>query len=161
MTKPDLSTFAKRLAYGKEAEDVVYSFLKERGWSLIPTVPFEEDRGQRVYRLDDDYPAVDTIAFKNGNSRWIEVKHKVEPCWFRNQWTTGMEKRYFNAYCQIEEDSGIPVYVFFVVDYTEYEDAPYGIFDKSLKFLKSNINSRSDTDFFWKISDLNFQGYIK
>lgn len=75
--KLDLNNFEDKLEYGKEAEDEIYNFLLRKGWSLVPTQPFKSDKGQRVYRLDDDYPAPDTIAFRKGDSRWIEVKHKT------------------------------------------------------------------------------------
>jgi len=152
--KLDLNNFEDRLEYGKEAEDEIYNFLLRKGWSLIPTQPFKSDKGQRVYRLEDDYPAPDTIAFKNGNSRWIEVKHKTHASEYKNVWTVGMEKRYFNDYLQIEKDSGIPVHIFFLVDVSDNK-TPFGMFEKGLKFLLKSIHSRSDDYLFWDVSKLS------
>lgn len=146
-------TFEERLEYGKEGEDEVYNYLMQKGWSLIPTVPFKEDKGQRVYRLKNDYPSTDTIAFRKGISKWIEVKHKTHPSFYNGAWTVGMDKYYFSSYYRMQEDSGIDVSVFFLIDVSTHEK-PFGLYDRSLSNLCGSVHSESKHSLFWDIAGL-------
>jgi len=148
-----MSDFEERLKFGKEGEDEVYKYLIQRGWNLIPVVPVNKDIGQRVYVLDSDYPSVDTIAFKNGKTRWIEVKHRAAPSFYQDTWTVGMSKYYFNSYYKMQQESSIPVYIFFLIDWRD-NDTPFGLYDKSLSMLCDTVHSRTKLSLFWDVEKL-------
>ena len=132
-------------------------YLRKRGWGIIPI--YEKDmkamKGPRVFpRIGlDSIIAPDMQAYKDDKVCWIEAKRKSCFAWnyTHKAWVTGIDKKYFSHYQEIEKETPWKVWIFF--DHLEKaqpkgtpegKESPYGMFYHSLKHLSENIHHTSE-----------------
>jgi len=145
--------FDERVEYTKPAEKRIEKYLISKGWHSLPVVG--ETGPQRIYFKDGSYACVDFFVFKRKKKLWIEVKRRSKALHYKKYdcYTVGMGKEYLNSYDKLQDESGVDVIVYFVVDYSE-DSVPFGVFAETLDYLKDNVHSEYDGAYFWDVDDL-------
>lgn len=121
------TSFEESLRFGQEGEhEVARVLLQKAGVTLMPLYQF--DTTHAPFLLTFDFKKItcpDLLYFKQGKAYMVEVKTK-------NQWVrflhktleTGLDLRLWQEYRKIQQESNIPVYVFF----NHKQESPLGIY---------------------------------
>ncbi len=172
-------SFQERLNVGRVGESDIARWLIGRGWSVLPVYEIELSRGKgpRVFSGTGDLIAPDMMAFRGGELKWIEAKHKTVFSWYRigSVWETGVDQRHFNDYVRVAERYPWEIWLMFLHRSTQPSESdlkggcpsncPAGLFGGRLLDLKTKINHASDKwgnsgMVYWKHSDLlKISGY--
>ncbi len=149
-----MNNFQKSLAYGKVAEADVTLWLKqEKEWCVLPVYDISTDtgKGPRLLTLPTDLVVPDLLVMREGEIRWIESKRKTKFVWhgIAKEWRTGIDLKHYFDYIQVEERTGVPVWLFFLHEENAVSDAdrlrgcreqvcPTGLFGAPLWYLRDH-----------------------
>ena len=152
--------FQKALAFGQMGETDIAKWLIAKGRAVLPVYDIEFEaggKGPRVFSAKVELAAPDLLVFRGkGSFVWCEAKHKTVFTWYRkeNRWETGMDLHHWHQYQQVQETTGIPVYVFFLhrnstpdkrdLDSGSDEECPTGLFGQTLSELANSISHTSN-----------------
>jgi len=147
-----MQTFAQTLEYGVAAESSIAQWLIGRGWSVLPVYEklLDDHKGPQLYTSSGSLIAPDLFVFNSHKVLWVEAKHKSAFTWHRitGRWTTGIDLRHYQDYCQIAERTPWPVWLLFLHEEGQAKDSPEGsptgLFGGSLAYLRQNENHRHD-----------------
>ena len=148
-----MSAFNERLKHGKVGESQIANWLKARGNNILPIYEIEKGQyaGPAVYSHDgSSLIAPDMLCFGNGQTLWIEAKHKSAFTWHRisQKWVTGIDIHHYEQYIKISMLVDWPVWLLFLhsegiaKDTPEGMESPTGLFGGELAHLISNENHR-------------------
>lgn len=175
--------FKDSLYFGKIGEDQISMIFRERGWGVIPVYEktMDDGKGPRVFlkKGEESLIAPDMQVFKDKWVLWVEVKRKSSFSWSTRDlvWRTGIDKRHFDDYIEVNQKTPWKVHLFFIHD-SEYcsnaprgKKSPTGIFYNSIDYLKDNISFASKSpktlDYgktgmvYWDVSNLKRLSPIK
>jgi len=146
--------FKTQLEEGKIGESVIASWLKSRGYNVLPVYEKEisEFKGPTLFTFDDkDIICPDIFVFNNKKSFWVEAKHKTAFSWHRNteRWVTGIDLKHYSHYLEIANKySRWPVFLLFLHREGVAKDTPIGmvsptgLYGEDILFLEKHENHR-------------------
>lgn len=161
-TLPHRESFAQTLQRGQVGESRIATWMRKRGWAVLPVYELEIDtgKGPRLFAPEGrQLIAPDMFAFKMnkaGEARWIEAKHKTHFSWHRitGRWVTGIDKRHYEDYCRVDDETPFPVWLLFLhaeskawhkdVEMGAPATCPTGLFGRPLKQLRDCVNHMHD-----------------
>lgn len=147
-----MPAFEAALKYGVAGETAIARWLRARGNAVMPVYEkiVDTGKGPQIYLMDIELIAPDFLTFKGGQALWIEAKHKTAFAWNRQRslWVTGIDKRHYEHYLRVAEESGWPVWLLFLHEGGQAKDSPAtspsGLYGGNLAYLSQNINHTSD-----------------
>jgi hypothetical protein len=107
-------------------------------------------KGPQLYMPNKALIAPDLFAFGAGKAFWIEAKHKTAFSWHRltQRWVTGIDLRHYADYCQVDDETPWPVWLFFLHEGGQAKDSPpnspEGLFGQTLAILRTCENHRHE-----------------
>jgi len=143
--------FHQRLAEGKLGESIIATWLKSRGFNILPIYEKEidEGKGPTVFSADGrDIIAPDLLVFNNEKIFWIEAKHKEAFTLYRktNEFMTGIDLKHYEDYLRISKLVDWPVWLMFLQKGGTAKDSPKsnsGFYGQSLQNLDKTIHHYS------------------
>jgi len=118
----DQLSFEQKLAAGRVVEEHVAAYMRKRGWWVVPSYEFsgkENDHAPKMVAPPGwrDLVLPDLQGFKDRRLVWLEVKSKT--CCTLHHISndlpvTGIAKRLYLHYQQVEIETGGTVYLLFV-----------------------------------------------
>ena len=115
-----MGTFEQNLAFGREIEKAVASWLMGRGPRILPVYDYSglsEGKAPKFTAAvqSDSLVLPDLLGAKEGKSSWFEVKFKDHADFTRKtqRLETGISKRLWEHYHKVQEQSGLPVWLIF------------------------------------------------
>lgn len=114
--------FEDNLRTGRLGESAIARWLRRRGWHVLPAYEKEIDdgKGPRLFMAEgagaDELITPDLLAMRTGAFLWFEAKHKSVFTWYGlgNCWNTGVDKRHFDDYVEVQRRTAIPVWLLFL-----------------------------------------------
>jgi hypothetical protein len=101
---------------GEPAEKLVKKTLQAEGWRCLPAKHqrIDTDSAEIIEGDDGAVRNPDIFAFRSGEAIFAEVKQFSSPVKTRarNQYEHGIRRSKLNDYKTVNEDSGIPVFIF-------------------------------------------------
>lgn len=142
-------TFQQSLQVGFIGESVIASWLRSRGFFVMPVYEVEQSRkGPRLFAPHKRLIAPDMLVFTADKTIWIEAKNKNAFSWHRktSQWVTGIDIHHYNDYCEIDDSTPFPVWLMFLQQGGHAKDSPEhspsGLFGNKLSYLRKHENHR-------------------
>jgi hypothetical protein len=112
-----MGDFADKLTFGQLGESAISRWLQSRGHSIFPAYEKQigSGKGPQLFTSTGDLVLPDLLAFRDGNIRWFEAKHKTCFTWHRitGRWTTGIDIRHYTEYQQVATVTSLPVWLLF------------------------------------------------
>ena len=143
------SMFKQSLEFGRAGESVIAQWLIGRGCSVLPAYEklIEENKGPQLFTPNGSRIVPDLFVFGNGCVTWVEAKHKTAFTWHRktSQFVTGIDVRHYQEYCQVDDETGWPVWLLFLHRGGTAKDSPpspSGLYGNSLEMLRLCENHR-------------------
>ena len=123
-----MPAFDAALKYGVAGETAIARWLRARGNGVMPDYEKIVDTGTglQIFLTDIELIAPDFLTFKGGKALWVEAKHKSAFTWHRisGRWVTGIDKRHYEHYLRVAEESGWPVWLLFLHEGMQAKDSP-------------------------------------
>jgi hypothetical protein len=122
--------FQQTLAQGQIGEGLIACYLRKRGWTILPVYEKEIDnhKGPRLFLPygETELIAPDLLGMKGQQIRWFEAKSKGTATFYRKkwEWQTGIDKRLYCHYKQVQELTTWPVWLLFLQHNTVANNAP-------------------------------------
>lgn len=116
------ASFAASLETGRLGESAIAQWLRRRGWHVLPAYEIEiaSGKGPRLFMAEGS-PAKelitpDLLALRDGVFLWCEAKHKSVFSWYNKDkcWNTGVDKRHFDDYVEVQRITSVPVWLLFL-----------------------------------------------
>ncbi|MBQ2263234.1 MAG: hypothetical protein II336_17970 [Loktanella sp.] len=153
-----MGKFEQALAFGQMGESAISKWLQSRGHAVFPAYQVEHQtgKGPQLFAASGDLVLPDLLAFRAGEVRWFEAKHKTCFTWHRisRQWTTGIDLRHYGEYQEVAERTSLPVWLLFWHPKEQPSDndlafgcpakCPTGLFGGDIAELTQCENHRSD-----------------
>lgn len=151
-------SFSEKLAFGQEGEHIVGQILLDEGVTLLPLYQFQDiEKAPLIYAGETKYAAPDLTCFKDGQGWFVEVKSKRRWVKFTGELETGLDQRKYDIYKQVQETTGLPVYLCF----RHIEEEPTGIYyamlDSYTRYWDGKYKGKRkyEPEYFYNISVLN------
>ncbi len=128
----DRQDFDSMLPFGQMGESLIAKYLRRLGYIILPAYEKEIDNGKgpRIFLPYGYSPkeliTPDMLAKRRRLTLWIEAKHKSAATFYRKKqrWQTGIDKRHWIDYLQVEKVSGWPVHLLFLQRLAVITNAP-------------------------------------
>jgi hypothetical protein len=144
-------SFAEKLKVGMLGEDAISRWLISRGHQVLPAYQIQANHGKgpRLFGAYGQLISPDLFVFKDKKAMWVEAKHKTSFTWHRitQTWQTGIDKRHWSDYLQVERVTPFPVWLVFLHKPGENAKdtpagmvSPTGLFANSVEVLKDSID---------------------
>jgi len=148
-------SFEKQLAVGLYGEDLISRWLIRRGMQVLPAYQIQENHGKgpRLFGQYGQLICPDLLVFKAERVIWIEAKLKSAFTWHRMSasWQTGIDRRHWRDYVEVERVTPFPVWLFFLhapghaaKDTPEGLKSPSGLYGNSVKLLVECVHHEHD-----------------
>jgi hypothetical protein len=145
-----MSQFERQLTQGKVGESEIAEWLKRRGHHILPVYEIEKNqyKGPAVYTsCGGTAIAPDMLCFGNGQTTWIEAKHKDAFTWHRmtERFCTGIDLHHYSEYQKVASLIDWPVWLLFLHRGGVAKDSPpspSGLYGNDLKKLMRCENHR-------------------
>lgn len=167
-------SFAVSLNEGRVGESLIATWLKRRGWYILPVYEIEIDsgKGPRIFAPNGEQViAPDVLALHpdKGEIRFIECKHKSVFSWHRrsSSWQTGIDLKHWHDYLKLRVALDHEIWLLFLHKSEEpwHGDRKYGCPDVcptglyGQELMKLTASGREDTRhargmIYWKEKDL-------
>jgi hypothetical protein len=110
-------SFDDNLAFGRKGERLVFSLLREQGYSIIPSFEFSgknEDKAPKLYALNEDLVLPDLDVCKGGDRFWVEVKTYTQPAFNRNRgcFVHAIQRNHYEQYLAVEKTTKCRVFIY-------------------------------------------------
>ena len=100
-----MGRFEQNLATGQLGESLISQWLQGRGHAVFPAYQIEHQtgKGPQLFAASGDLVLPDLLAFRAGEIKWFEAKHKTCFTWHRKsrRWTTGIDLRHYEEYQEV------------------------------------------------------------
>ena len=144
-------SFTEKLAVGRLGEDAISRWLIRKDFFVLPAyeIAVNHGKGPRLFGPNGALISPDLLAFKGPRVEWIEAKHKSAFTWHRltQSWQTGIDRRHWLHYLEVERTTPFPVWLFFLhrpggeaVDTPEGMRSPSGLFANTIAILKDCVD---------------------
>ena len=161
-----MASFQQSLSTGKAGESLISSWLRHRGFNVLPVYEIENNqfKGPAIYASDGkEIIAPDLLAIGE-KVIWVEAKHKTAFTWHRisSQFVTGIDIRLYEHYIKANSIVKWPIWLLFLHKGGQAKDSPVspsGLFGNDLEYLSKNENHRHKNHgksgmVYWSISCL-------
>lgn len=94
---------------GRQGEQMVATWLRERGWYVIPSYDYSgsnRDKAPKLQGIADGFPVPDLDVAKAGDRRWVEVKTKERPTEFRKTGSLDHGIEHYDDYVRVAAETG-------------------------------------------------------
>lgn len=142
-------TFSENLERGKVAESAIARWLMRRGHSVLPVYEKSggEYKGPQLFTHDSSFVAPDMVAFANGQTLFIEAKHKSAFTFWRigGVFETGINLCHYFDYIKIRDVTKIRVWLLFLHKGCTAKDSPpspAGLFGNDISILERHESHR-------------------
>lgn len=153
-----MGKFEQSLAVGQLGESLISRWLQARGHAVFPAYQIEQHtgKGPQLFAASGDLVLPDLLAFRSGEIRWFEAKHKTCFTWHRisQRWTTGIDLRHYGEYQEVAHRTSLPVWLLFYHPKSKPSEndtsfgcppkCPSGLFGNDIQVLTECENHRSD-----------------
>lgn len=147
-----MNKFKASLEFGVAGESAIASWLRRRGYSVMPVYEkiLDTGKGPQLLTPDSSLIAPDLFVFKGNGAYWVEAKHKTAFSWHRisSRWVTGIDQRHYEDYLKVDAETPWPVWLAFFHEGGQAKDSPAespsGLFANSIRYLAANVNHKSD-----------------
>jgi len=153
-----VGSFEQNLATGQMGESLISRWLQGRGHAVFPAYQIEHQtgKGPQLFAKSGDLVLPDLLAFRGGEVRWFEAKHKTCFTWHRisGRWTTGIDLRHYHEYQEVAHRTSLPVWLLFFHPKSQPDQrdirhgcpsqCPTGLFGNDIAKLVETENHRSD-----------------
>jgi hypothetical protein len=94
---------------GRQAEEVVFEFLKRRGYLIVPTALIERGGAPLLEGFVKGHILPNGLASQSGQSGWVEVKYKSRATFNAKyrRWEHGIELHQWDSYLAVVRETGI------------------------------------------------------
>lgn len=148
-------SFQQKLIQGQIGESLIARWLRRKGYFVLPVYEVEgRDKGPRLFTpesiFEPQFIAPDMFAFKvEGQHQytcWIEAKEKTTFTFYlkKQAWQTGVDKKYWQHYCRIQEETPWDVWLMFLHrgghDKATFQRSEPGLFGEKLTVLENIID---------------------
>jgi hypothetical protein len=116
-------SFEQKLAFGQEGEHEVAEFLLKRGVKIMPLYQFTPDHAPFIFSDTQKIISPDLFCFSKCVFM-VEVKTKNQWIKYKGVVETGINKRHFDHYTEVEKMTGLEIFLFF----NHKEKEPTGIY---------------------------------
>ena len=111
-----LTSFKDNLEQGRVGEKHVGEMAMASGWKILPVYDYAGEHGEKAPRLqgrDGGRIVPDLLAFRKGETIWIEVKTYSRYVRFRKHGIDvhGIALRHYRDYLEVQKESGGVVYL--------------------------------------------------
>lgn len=113
--------FRAQLDAAREWEKALASWVRGRGWHVLPTYDFSGKQDDKAPKLLGPSSSIDLVmpdlqCFRNGEVRWLECKWKSHADYNRKRgWhVTGISLRLVEHYQKVTEITGADVFLLFL-----------------------------------------------
>lgn len=149
-------SFDKQLAIGLLGESHIARWLNGRGWNILPAYQTEihTGKGPRLFMATHKQLVTpDMLAFRTNEIRWFEAKTKSAFAWNRQrqEWVTGIDKRHWLDYIEVNRETGWPLWILFLhkpgykaKDTPPGKISPSGLYGQDVMRLIAKLNHESD-----------------
>jgi hypothetical protein len=125
-------SFTEKLAVGRLGEDAISRWLIRKKFFVLPAyeIMVHHGKGPRLFGPNGNLISPDLMVFKGDRVEWIEAKHKSAFSWHRKTgtWQTGIDRRHWRDYLEVEKTTPFPVWLFFLhCPGGEAKDTPGGM----------------------------------
>lgn len=105
----------------RKAERAISCWLQQRGWRVLAAYDYSglsDDKPPRLEGTPKSLVVPDLLTARKKLCFWIEVKCKTEASYtyITGRMETGLNFRLWDHYQQVMNETGIPVWIFFVHD---------------------------------------------
>lgn len=164
-----LSSFAATLQRGLLGEGRIATWLRSRGWNVLPAYEVEmgNGKGPRLYTAKSgELVTPDMLVFQDQRIMWVEAKTKSAFTWYRigNCWQDGIDLRHWEDYCRVADLSKWDVWILFLHDSTATAKdtppgkiPPTGLYGQSIQKLRGcidHIGEKTPVLVYWSIGSL-------
>lgn len=166
-------SFEESYKFGKIGEGRIASWLRGRGYNVLPVYEKELDEGKGpvlfTASIGQNLIAPDLFCFRDeynnpGDVLWIEAKTKSAFTWHRltERWVTGIDLRHYEDYLKVASLSPFPVWLLFLhlegraKDTPPGKTTPTGLFGHRLLHLQLCENHRHSN---WGSSGMVYWGH--
>ena len=151
-----MNDFQTQYQFGKIGEGRIATWLRRRGWNVLPVYEKEIDeyKGPVLYRalMEGTLIAPDLLCFRDSSPYWIEAKTKSAFTWHRatERWVTGIDLRHYEDYLKVARLSPFPTWLLFLhlngtgKDTPIGMEGPTGLFGRELLYLEAHENHRHE-----------------
>ena len=153
-----MGRFEQNLATGQLGESLISRWLQGRGHAVFPAYQIEHQtgKGPQLFAASGDLVLPDLLAFRAGEIKWFEAKHKTCFTWHRKsrRWTTGIDLRHYAEYQEVANRTSLPVWLLFYhpkarpsdgdLQYGCPAECPTGLFGNEIYTLTRCESHRSD-----------------
>lgn len=165
--------FEASLAHGRLGEGAISKWLQSRGHAVFPAYEIEKHsgKGPQLFAASGDLVLPDLLAFRAGEVRWFEAKHKTCFTWHRmsGRWTTGIDLRHYGEYQEVAARTALPVWLLFLhpkaapssrdLAHGCPSECPTGLYGNDISVLARCESHRSDRHgnsgmVYWAVQDL-------
>jgi hypothetical protein len=163
-------SFESSLQEGLLGESIIVRWLNQQGCHVLPAYEIEQSqaKGPRLFTAKQQLISPDLLCWHGCEQFWIEAKTKSAFTWHRlsETWQTGIDRRHWHHYQQVQEIMGIPVWLLFLhkpgnlaKDTPTGMQSPYGLYGESLAKLKDSVhhehgNCGSSGMVYWQLETL-------
>lgn len=153
-------TFQQSLRQGQAGESAISRWLQGRGCKVFPAYEklIDTGKGPQLFTASGDFVLPDLLVFGSSEKSifWAEVKHKTRFTWHRRSqtWQTGIDLRHYREYCEIQSNTGLPVWLMFLhpkskpspsdIAHGAPSTCPSGLFGNALARLMFTESHRSE-----------------
>lgn len=113
--------FALNRQKGKDAEELVATWLMIRGFLILPVYDYsgiQDNKAPKFQAIQTKLSLVtpDLLCAKDGALKWVEVKWKTSTTLYRKkrEVRTGLPRKHWEHYKKVQAVSGVPVWLLFV-----------------------------------------------
>ena len=153
-----MGRFEQNFATGQLGESLISRWLQGRGHAVFPAYQIEHQtgKGPQLFAASGDLVLPDLLAFRAGEIKWFEAKHKTCFTWHRisRRWTTGVDLRHYEEYQEVAHRTSLPVWLLFFhpkarpsendLAYGCPAECPTGLFGNDIQILTDCESHRSD-----------------
>jgi hypothetical protein len=155
MTSESPVSFNDRLKTGLLGEDEISRWFIRKSFQVLPAYQIEVNHGKgpRLFTPDGQFISPDLLIFNSKKILWIEAKTKSAFTWHRqsNTFQTGIDRRHWNHYLEVEKRTPFPVWILFLhrqgciaKDTPAGMESPSGLFGNSVPELNRTIHHQHD-----------------
>ena len=153
-----MGRFEQNFATGQLGESLISRWLQGRGHAVFPAYQIEHQtgKGPQLFAASGDLVLPDLLAFRAGEIKWFEAKHKTCFTWHRisRRWTTGVDLRHYEEYQEVAHRTSLPVWLLVFhpnarpsendLAYGCPAECPTGLFGNDIQILTDCESHRSD-----------------
>lgn len=151
--------FTQLLKWGKVGETSIASWLRRKGYTILPVydIPLDTGKGPTLFTAFasglGELVAPDMLTILGKRIQWMEAKRKTRFTWRRipvGRWQTGIDLRHYQHYRHVREHTQLPLWILFLHECSIPSasdlangcpaECPTGLYGGEINHLKSAVS---------------------